>query len=469
MKYTPYPYQEHSTDHIIDHPECGLFLEMGLGKTVSTLTAIDRLMFDMLTVDKVLVIAPKRVAESTWTAEAEKWDHLKHLTFSKVLGSESDRIRALRAKADIYLINRENVVWLIAHYGTAFPFDMVVIDELSSFKSPKAARFKALRSIRPKVARVVGLTGTPAPNSLLDLWPQLYLLDMGERLGKTLTGYRDMYFKPGKRNGHIVYNYDLKSDESKLLGDGIYEKEIYEKISDICISMKAEDYLSLPARIERTVDVAFSPKVRSMYDEFEKKQILALENVEEISAINAAALTTKLLQFANGAVYDATGQFHEVHDEKLNELEEKIDAANGQPVLVFYSFRHDLARIHRHLKQYRPVELKTDADIKSWNAGKINILLAHPASAGHGLNLQAGGNIIVWFGPSWSLELTQQANARLHRQGQINTVVINTLIAKGTIDEDVVSSLAGKAHGQDALMHAVKARIRKYLPELKTA
>jgi SNF2 family DNA or RNA helicase len=462
MKYNPHPYQQHATEHIIANNACGLFLEMGLGKTVSTLTAIYLLIHEFLEVCKVLVIAPKRVAEDTWTAEIRKWDHLHQLTVSKVLGSERERKEALKVKADIYIINRENVAWLISYYQSAFPFDMVVIDELSSFKSAKAIRFKALRMVRPRINRVVGLTGTPAPNSLLDLWPQLYLLDMGERLGKTLTGYRDKYFNAGKRNGFIVYRYDLKKDDEKVLGEGIYEKEIYEKIGDICISMKAEDYLSLPERIERVVPVHLPEKVMKQYLEFEKKQILALEDLEDISAVNAAALTTKLLQFSNGAVYGAEGNFHEVHKEKLEVLEEIVEVANGKPVLVFYWYKHDLERIKNHLKAYQPAELKTSVDIKNWNEGKTAVLLAHPASAGHGINLQAGGSIIVWFGQTWSLELYQQANARLHRQGQVNNVIIHRLTAQGTMDEDVLTALANKATGQKALMDAVKARIFKY-------
>ena len=452
MRYEPYPYQQHATEHVISNAGSGLFLEMGLGKTVATLTAVNQLMYEDLEVERVLVIAPKRVAEDVWTTEASKWDHLQHMKLSLVLGTERQRKEALKAKADVYVINRENVAWLIAHYGSAFPFDMIVIDELSSFKSAKSIRFKALRMVRPKVKRIVGLTGTPRPNGLLDLWPQIYLLDQGERLGKTLTGYRDRYFTPGKRNGHIVYDYKLK----------VEDQEIYSKISDICISMKAKDYLDLPERINRTVQVKLPEKIFNQYEEFERKQILALEDLDEITAINAAALTNKLLQFANGAVYDADKNFYEVHGEKLDELEEIIETANGQPVLVFYSYKHDLARIHKRLKGYKPQELKSAADIKSWNKGEISVLLAHPASAGHGLNLQAGGNIIVWFGLPWSLELYQQANSRLDRQGQTRSVIIHHLVTVGTMDEDVVASLSNKADGQDALMAAVKARVQKY-------
>ncbi len=458
MKFTPHPYQEHAIEHIIDHPGAGLFLEMGLGKTVATLTAVDQLL-SRLEVTKVLVIAPKRVAEDVWTTETAKWDHLKHLKISLVLGTERQRKEALLAKADIYVINRENVVWLVGHYGTAFPYDMVVIDELSSFKTAKAQRFKALRQIRPRVDRVVGLTGTPAPNGLLDLWPQLYLLDQGERLGKTLTGYRDKYFKPGKRNGHIIYEYNLKVNDS----------EIYSQISDICISMKREDYLQLPDRIDTTTMITLPPKIMDKYLDFEKKQILAMDDIDDISVLNAAALTNKLLQFANGAVYDDEKMWHEVHAEKLEAIEEKMEAANGQPVLIFYSYKHDLERLKRTLKQYKPQEIKGSEDVKRWNDGDIQLLLAHPASAGHGLNLQYGGNIIYWFGVPWSLELYQQAVARLDRQGQVRPVVNDRFICKGTMDEDVLASLDSKADVQEALMQAVKARVVKYRKQFKAA
>jgi len=448
-------YQDYSVDFIIENLYCGLFLDLGLGKTVTALTAIDRLMYDLLEVEKVLVIAPLRVAQDTWSTEAQKWDHLKHLRISKVLGSERQRKEALRAKADIYVTNRENVVWLVGYLGSAFPFDMVVIDELSSFKSPKAQRFKVLRQVRPLMKRVVGLTGTPAPNSLIDLWSQLYLLDRGERLGKTIGEYREKYFSPGQRQGAVVFNYKAR--------DGSGQK-IHDRISDICISMKAEDYLSLPERIDREVIVKLPDKVRRQYEDFEKAQVLALME-GDITAVNAAALTNKLLQFANGAVYDTNKAPHEVHAAKLDALDEILDTANGQPVLVFYSYRHDLERIMTRMKQYKPVRLDKPEDIKAWNRGEIQLMLAHPASAGHGLNLQAGGNIIVWFGMTWSLELYQQANARLHRQGQQKPVIIHHLIAEGTMDTDVIQALMKKADSQESLLAAVKARIEKYTRE----
>lgn len=453
MKYTPHPYQTFATAHIIDNPASGLFLDMGLGKTVSTLTAVDQLLNVFCEVSKVLVIAPKRVAEDTWTTECSKWDHLRHLQLSVVLGSERERKEALKAKADIYVINRENVAWLVGYYQSAFPFDMVIIDELSSFKSAKAIRFKSLRMVRPKVSRVVGLTGTPAPNGLIDLWPQIYLLDMGQRLGKHITSFRSKYFDPGRRNGQVVFDYKIKTES---------QQQIYDQIGDICISMTAKDYLTLPERITRTIEVKLPAKVQQQYDEFEKEQVLALEDVEEISAVNAAALSMKLRQFANGAIYDEHKQYHEVHSEKLEALEELIEEANGQPVLIFYSFIHDYDRIVKYLKGYKPRKLEGSSDIADWNAGKIQVLLAHPASAGHGLNLQAGGNIVIWFGPNWSLELYQQANARLDRQGQTKPVIVYHLTAVQTIDSKVFTALEGKAETQNMLMDAVKAIIKKY-------
>lgn len=453
MKYTPYPYQTACTNHILQHPYSALFVDMGMGKSVSTLTAIDILINQELEVEKVLVIAPLRVAEDTWTGEVAKWDHLKHLTVSKVLGSEAQRKAALQAKADIYVINRENVPWLVALYGTAFPFDMLVIDELSSFKSSKAQRFKALRQIRPLIRRVVGLTGTPAPNGLIDLWPQLYLLDMGERLGKSITQYRSTYFNPGRSNGHVVFNYKLKNGS---------EDQIHDKIRDICISMKSEDYLNLPKQIDNDVAVHLSTETLRQYKEFERDQVLALANQEEISVANAAALSNKLLQYSNGAVYNEAGEALSVHTEKLDALGELLEEANGKPVLVFYSFRHDVVRIKNYLKAFKPVELKTSDDIAAWNRKEIQTMIAHPASAGHGLNLQFGGNLIAWFGLTWSLELFQQANKRLHRPGQTEIVINNRLLCTDTMDEDVIKALANKATGQNALLEAVKARIEQY-------
>lgn len=454
MHYTPHNYQVHATNHVIKHPFSALLLEMGLGKSVSTLTAIDQLMHDYMEVNKVLVIAPKRVAEDTWTSEISKWDHLKHLTVSKVLGSEVNRKKALFKKADIYVINRENVEWLVQYIGAMWPFDMVVVDELSSFKSAKSRRFKALRAIRPKIKRLVGLTGTPAPNGLIDLWSQMYLLDQGERLGKTISAYRAAFFKPGKQVGHIVYSYRLLPEA---------EQQIFSRIEDICVSMKAEDYLELPERIDNVVKVKLEEKTLKAYYEFEKKEILALANGDEISTPNAAALTNKLLQFANGAIYDEQRVWHKLHDDKLDQLEELIEAANGKPVLVFYTYKHDLERIKERFKgKVVTFEEGTSKVMQRWNNKEIEILCGHPASMGHGLNLQAGGHIMIWFGLPWSLELYQQAVARLDRQGQIEVVTNHILISEGTMDEDVWKALNGKEAGQDALMEAVKARIEKY-------
>lgn len=446
-------YQRAAVEHIIAHPYSGLFLDMGLGKTVSTLTAVNRLMNEYLEVAKVLVIAPKRVAEDTWTTECAKWEHLRHLRVSKVLGTEKQRKAALREDADLYVINRENVVWLVAQYQGAWPFDMVIIDELSSFKSAKAARFKALRQVRPMTERVVGLTGTPAPNGLIDLWPQLYLLDMGERLEKTITAYRSKYFRPGRTNGQVVFDYKLNAGSDEM---------IYKKISDICISMKAKDYLSLPDLIEVPQDIHLPPAKKKQYDEFEKEQVLSLQDEGDISAVSAAALSNKLSQYANGAIYDEDKQVHELHEVKLDALEEIVEAANGQPVLVFYAFKHDAARILKRLKGYGAKQIDGAEDIAAWNRGEIPVMLAHPASAGHGLNLQKGGHIMVWFSLPWSLELYMQANARLHRQGQSQPVRSYKLIAKGTIDEDIAAALDKKSDKQEALMTAIKARIKKY-------
>ena len=464
-------YQKACVEHIIDNRYCGVFLDMGLGKTVSTLTAINYLMNDYCEINSVLVIAPKRVTESVWQEEAEKWDHLKYLRFSKIIGSEAKRIEALKTKAEVYLISRDNIAWLCAYYGGAkLPFDMVVIDELSSFKSYKSLRFQALRGARPYLKRLVGLTGTPAPNGLIDLWPQIYLMDRGERLEKTVTRYREKYFKPGRTNGHVVYNYILGNNSEAL---------IHEKISDICISMKAEDYLQMPERTENFIKLNMPEDLKKKYSDFEKDKILEMmtETVEEqdengnivfvekpveINAINAAALSNKLLQFANGAVYDDKRGVHPIHDIKLEALKELIEDANGKPVLVAWTFQFDRDRIKEYLKKYKPRELKTPQDIKDWNDGKIQVMLAHPASAGHGLNLQAGGNIIIWYGQTWSLELYQQFNARLYRQGQKNGVIINHLILKGSHDEDVISSLKNKDRKQSDLMDSIKAKIDRY-------
>lgn len=452
-------YQVAAVEHIMNNTHAALFLEMGLGKTVSTLTAIKKLMFEELEISKTLVVGPKRVVESVWEVECEKWEHLKDLKVSKIIGTAKQRKEALRKDADVYLISRDNISWLCGLYGgSMLPFDMLVIDELSSFKNPKSIRFKALRGVQPSFKRVIGLTGTPAPNGLIDLWSQVYLLDRGERLGKFITRFREEYFKPGKRNGSIIYKYDLAADG---------EARIHEKISDICMSMKAKDYLNLPGRIDNIIKVVLPPDIQAKYEAFERDQVLQLfaeqPEDEAITAVSAAALSNKLLQFANGAVYDDNKDWHEVHDLKIEALKEIIEDANGKPVLVAYTYQHDLYRIKEALKAYNPVQLKTDQDVRDWNAGKIRVMVMHPASGGHGLNLQAGGHIIVWFGQTWSLELEQQFNARLDRQGQKNVVIIHKLVASKTMDEDVIKSQASKSAKQDNLMEAVKAKIKKYV------
>lgn len=415
------------------------------------MTAIDELLNTFEVIENVLVIAPLSVAEKTWSDEIEKWDHLNHLTFSKVLGSRQQRMAALAKKADVYLINRENVEWLVDCYRKEWPFRTVIIDESSSFKSPSAKRFKALRKVRPMIERLVELTGTPSPNNLMDLWSQIYLLDQGERLGKTITAFRNHYFTPASQNGHIVYSWVL------LPGA---EEAIYKKISDICISMKAKDYLKLPPRTNNVIEVELSGTDWKKYKELERHYVLELEG-SDVVASNAATLSNKLLQMANGCIYDENGEAKPIHEKKLDALERVIEESQGQPVLVFYQYKHDLARIQERFKQAKVLDVSA-GDIKKWNEGKIPVLLAHPQSAGHGLNLQSGGHIIVWFGLTWSLEFYQQANARLDRQGQQNPVIVHHLVAKGTIDEDVIKALETKEVGQEALMAAVKARINEY-------
>lgn len=445
MKYKPHNYQQFATDFILNQSICCLMLDMGLGKTVITLTALWQLALDNFDVSKVLVIAPKRVAEDTWPKELAKWEHLTGLTFSLVLGSATERKAALQRKAFLYIINRENVAWLVKnHY---WDFDMVVIDELSSFKSNKAERFKAMKKVRPMVTRIVGLTGTPAPNTLLDLWPQMYLMDMGQRLGRFIGGFRDRFFLPDKRNREIIYSYKPREGA---------EDAIYALISDICISMKAADYLDMPERIDNRIEVSMSPKERKLYDDFQKDMVLSIGD-EELDAANAAALSNKLLQMANGAVYSEDKKVIPIHDRKLDALEDLVEAANGKPLLVAYWYKHDLQRIKARFKNARCID--TAKDIDDWNAGKIPLALIHPASAGHGLNLQDGGCTIVWFGLTWSLELYQQLNARLWRQGQKHTVVIHHIITKGTHDEDVMRALENKDTRQSALIEAVRARI----------
>ena len=437
--------QQFATDFILNQSICCLMLDMGLGKTVITLTALWQLTLDSFDVSRVLVIAPKRVAEDTWPKELAKWEHLTGLTSSLVLGSAAERKAALQRKAFLYIINRENVAWLVKnHY---WDFDMVVIDELSSFKSNKAERFKAMKKVRPMITRIVGLTGTPAPNTLLDLWPQMYLMDMGQRLGRFIGGFRDRFFLPDKRNREIIYSYKPREGA---------EDAIYALISDICISMKAADYLDMPERIDNRIEVSMSPKERKLYDDFQKDMVLSIGD-EELDATNAAALSNKLLQMANGAVYGEDKKVIHIHDRKLDALEDLVEGANGKPLLVAYWYKHDLQRIKARFKNARCID--TAKDIDDWNAGKIPLALIHPASAGHGLNLQDGGCTIVWFGLTWSLELYQQLNARLWRQGQKHTVVIHHIVTKGTHDEDVMRALENKDTRQSALIEAVRARI----------
>ncbi|MBP1535215.1 MAG: DEAD/DEAH box helicase [Ruminococcus sp.] len=448
MEFKPHEYQKMAIDKIYETPRCGLVLEMGLGKTVITLTALEDMIYNSFEVGKVLVIAPLRVAEDTWSRESAKWEHLKHLRISKILGAPSQRRAALAAEADIYIINRENVVWLCDELSVAggWFFDAVVIDELSSFKSPKAQRFKALRKYITRSRRVIGLTGTPAPNGLIDLWSQIYLLDGGERLGRTVTGYRERFFLPDKRNQTTIFSYKPKEGA---------DKAIWDRLSDICVSMRAEDWLTLPERIDNVVTVRMTDKQRAAYEKFEREQYIQF--IEgEVTAVSAAALTNKLLQYSNGAMYKADGDYIETCEGKLDALEDIIEAANGKPVLCFYSYKHDLERIQKRFPN--AVKLDNAEDIENWNNGMIELLLAHPAGAGHGLNLQAGGNIIVWFGLTWSLELYQQANARLYRQGQENAVVIHHLLTEHTVDERVYQSLQGKGEVQDELLDALKAK-----------
>lgn len=445
MKYCPHDYQAFATNFILDHPVCGLILDMGLGKSVITLTALWDLLLDRFDIGKVLIVAPKRVAEDTWPKELAKWDHLDGLSYSLVMGTEDQRRAALQKQAKLYIINRENVAWLVAK--CPWQFDTLVLDELSSFKNSKAQRFRALKQVRPRVKRVIGLTGTPRPNSLLDLWPQMYLLDMGQRLGRFVGGYRERFFVPDKRNREIIYSYKPREGA---------EEKIYELVSDICISMKAVDHLNMPPIISNTIEVRMSLKEQGLYDEFQRNMVLQLEG-EELDALNAAALSSKLTQMANGAVYGEDKRVFAIHDRKLDALEDLIEAANGQPLLVAYWFKHDLERIQKRFPATRVIDKPQDID--DWNAGKIPVALIHPASAGHGLNLQEGGSTVVWFGLTWSLELYQQLNARLWRQGQRHTVVIQHIVTTGTQDEDIMAALSRKDLGQEAMYRAVKARI----------
>lgn len=460
MKFEPYPYQQYCIDRIISDNSIGLFLDMGLGKTVITLTAIYALRYYYWACGKALVIAPKKVAEQTWSKEAEKWDHLKGLKVQVCLGTLSQRINALNTPADVYVINRENTQWLVQYFGHKWPFDMVILDESSSFKNHQAKRFKAMKAIRPRINRLVELTGTPSPHGLTDLWAQVFLLDGGQRLGRTISVYREMYFVPDKRNRNIIYSYAPR--------DGV-ETEIYAQISDICVSMKSEDYLQLPDLIYEDIPVMLDKDARKAYDTMERDMLLEVENDEIITAATAATLTGKLLQLCNGAVYSEDGAVQEIHGCKIEALLETIEQLNGQHVIVYYYFRHDVARILAALPKSLHVRVYQGAkDQDDWNAGLIDVLLAQPASCGYGLNLQQGGHHIIWFGLTWALEEYQQANKRLHRQGQPYPVIVHRLIVQGAQDEDVIKSLESKDGSQEELLAALKAKIAKIRESVKT-
>lgn len=450
MNFTPYPHQRAGIDWIIEHPACALLWGMGTGKTVTTLTAVDQLLYDYLEDGPVLVIAPKRVAENTWSKEANKWEHLRHLRVSRVMGTAKERRDALTTPADLYVINRENVVWLVDEVGPRWPFPVVVIDELSSFKSNQAKRFRALRKVRGRIKRIIGLTGTPRPNGLEDLWPQMYLLDRGERLGRTLTEFRRRYLIPEKMNGHIVYSYRPREGS---------EDEVYAKMSDICMSLRKEDVLQLPGQIYEDIELEAPPDLLKKYKKFERDKVLeCLGSDGGIMAGTEASLTNKLLQFANGAIYDMDGNVHHIHDIKLDALEELIEAAGGDSVLVLYAYKHDAERIRQRIPCRA---LDTPEDIDAWNRGEVSVALAHPASIGHGLNLQNGGHILIWFGLPWSLELYQQANERLNRPGQTEVCRVYHLILKGTHDERVLKSLQNKDKGQSRAIEALRLEIVK--------
>jgi len=458
MIFKPHEYQEFCIEKILCTNKVGIWQDMGLGKTVTTLTAVRALKYDRFQVRKVLVIAPKKVAEGTWTKEKDKWEHTKILRISQVLGSQTKRIRALNTPADIYIINRENVVWLVDYYRNSWPFDMVIVDESSSFKSHKAKRFKALASVSGHIERLVELTGTPSPNGLNDLWSQIYLLDGGERLGKKYTHFRERYFDPGDRGNNVIYNYKVKPGS---------EDSILEKIADICISMKAEDYLQLPDVTYHEIPVILDSKAQKAYSELEREMVLALPQEEEITVTSAAALSNKLLQLGNGAIYDEDRNIHEVHGCKIEAFMELIESLQGKPALVFYNYQHDRIRMLKALEKsgLRIRELKTTQDEDDWNNRQIDILLTHPASSAYGLNLQQGGNHVIWFGLTWNYELYTQANKRLHRQGQQEKVIIHHLICSGTRDEDVMKALKRKDDVQNWVMQSLKARIKKIKEE----
>ena len=460
MEFVPHDYQSYCTDKIIEIPNIALFLDMGLGKTVITLSAIKILKFERFALRKALVIAPKKVAEATWGIESRKWQHLQDLRVSVVLGSAAKREAALNTAADVYVINRDNVAWLVDYYfdpkhrDRVWPFDCVVLDESSSFKNHKAVRFKKLKTVRPRITRMIELTGTPTPHGLTDLWSQIYLLDGGKRLGRTISVYRDMFFLPDKRNGTTIWTYKPREGA---------QEAIYGLISDICVSMKASDYLTLPDCIMEEIPVMLDDKAKQAYKRLERDMLLQVDPESLVTANTAGVLTNKLLQLCDGAVYDEEGRAIMVHDCKLEAFMETVEQLNGQHALVFYNFQHDKARLLEalgktglHIKCYEGAE-----DEQDWNAGKIDILLAHPASCAYGLNLQQGGHHIIWFGLTWSLELYQQANKRLHRQGQEHPVIVHHLIVQGGVDEDVMKALSGKEKAQESLLNALRVRLNK--------
>lgn len=457
--FVPHSYQQYCIDRAVTDDKLGLLLDMGLGKTAITLSAIKELRYNRFQIGKTLVIAPKKVAEDTWAKERDKWEHTQLIRVSVCLGTVNQRIRALAAPADVYVINRENVLWLVEYYRNSWPFDLVVIDELSSFKNPNSKRFKALKKIRPRIKRIIGLTGTPSPNGLIDLWAQIYLLDRGERLGTTITAYREKYFVPDKRSVDRVFSYRPKNGA---------EDEIRRLISDICVSLQAKDYLELPPRIDDVRCVKLDSKAQKLYDKLEKDMLIQVDE-ETIDAQSAAVLYGKLLQMCNGAIYGENRNVIKLHDCKLEVFHELVEALNGKSMLVFYNYQHDRDRIKDLLGkvQLRVGELKTPNDITRWNNRELDVLLAHPASAAYGLNLQAGGSHIVWFGLNWSLELYQQANARLHRQGQTEPVYVHHLVVDNGMDQTVMAALNAKADVQENLLQALKAKIAKYKEETK--
>ena len=449
MRFVPHAYQQRAIDFILDHPKCALFMDMGLGKTVVTLTAVQQLKEDYLEVSKILVIAPKSVARNTWPSECRKWDHLKGLRVSVVMGTETQRRKAISAEADVYVVNRENLTWMVNYHDqvlVTWPYNCVVIDESSSFKNPQSKRYKALRRMRWKIWRLIELTGTPSPNGLMDLWSQIELLDGGQRLGRTLTTYRTNYFTPGRHNGHVVYEWRPKPGA---------KERIAGQISDICLSMKAEDYLDMPDVIHAGMDIVLTDAEMKAYRTFEREQLMEVDDTE-IEAVTAAALANKLLQFSGGAIYDSEHEWHEVGRSKVEALTELVEMA-AEPVLVFYAYQHELARLTVALEEFGPVLFRGEPEIlERWNRGEIRVLLCHPASVSFGLNMQEGGHIIVWYTPTWNLEQYLQANARLHRQGQRRPVILYHLVALGTLDERVMSALAGKSTCQEFVMQRIK-------------